>query len=341
MSLSLQGCILAGLGVLGGGGYYVGTKAGKREDERIKTQALVDVKQELEQKQQVEAQADQNIATQISQNYVAGALTNQIAVYPEVRNGVVILHGRVPDAQTAERAINAARKTPGVQRIISNLVIMNQQPQAIPLTAVPEFQKNIQQQNGQIQQQYIQQQQMNNMQPVQGYPQMQYQQQPEPQQIVPIPAVKQNQSEDKTSMKKSQVANKQQPKQQKTSPPEQSATYQTSTEYQSPKLLPENKINYYSDDNDSGYKEYRPRQIKKAPKQVKQENEQQPTVIYVPVPVPSYESDNDAMYRNVGEYNPNPLAKPTKSSSPTINNNQSTVPLPSDSEDNDFQYYTY
>ncbi len=123
----LQGCfILAALGLMGGGTYYVGEKAGKREDERIKTESLIDVKKELEAKQAQENAQDQGISNQINQNYMAGALTSSIAVYPEVRNGVVILHGRVPDAATAERAIDAARKTPGVQRIISNLVIMNQ-----------------------------------------------------------------------------------------------------------------------------------------------------------------------------------------------------------------------
>jgi len=50
-----------------------------------------------------------------------------MAVYPEVRKGVVILHGKVPDPQTAERVIGTIRSTPGVQRIISNLVVVSQQ----------------------------------------------------------------------------------------------------------------------------------------------------------------------------------------------------------------------
>ena len=172
---------MAGLAALGGGGYYVGTKAGKREDERIKTQALIDVKRELEEKDKAAQAQDQTIANQIGQNYLAGQLNSGIAVYPEVRNGVVILHGRVPDAATAERAIAAARKTTGVQRIISNLVILNQRPGVAAATMAAPQQGYTQEQ---LQQQYMMQQQQQYQQPMQmvpNYPQMQYQYAPQPQ----------------------------------------------------------------------------------------------------------------------------------------------------------------
>ena len=137
--LSLQACVAAAIASLvGGGGYYVGKRATAREEERIKTEALVDIKQEVAQREQADAQQDNSITSQINQNYLAGALTGEIAVYPEVKDGVVILHGRVPDAATAERAINAARNTQGVQRIISNLVIINQQPSGLQQQFQPQ-----------------------------------------------------------------------------------------------------------------------------------------------------------------------------------------------------------
>ncbi len=215
---SVSGCfVVAGLAALGGGGYYVGTKAGKREDERIKTQALIDVKRELEEKDKLASAQDQNISTQIGQNYLAGQLNSGIAVYPEVRNGVVILHGRVPDAATAERAIAAARKTSGVQRIISNLVILNQ-PRPAQQAAPQQMQQGISQQ--QLQQQYLQQQylmqqqqmqQNQQLQMVPNYPQMQYQpvQQQQPLQKInyfQLPPTKQNMSSNISAQKKTRSA---------------------------------------------------------------------------------------------------------------------------------------
>lgn len=218
LTTPLQGCfLLAGVAALGGGGYYVGTKAGKREEERIKTQALIDVKRELEEKDKAASSQDQTISTQIGQNYLAGQLNSGIAVYPEVRNGVVILHGRVPDAATAERAIAAARKTAGVQRIISNLVILNQ-PR--PLGAAPAQQPQQGMSQQQLQQQYLQQQylmqqqqmqQNQQLQMVPNYPQMQYQQmqqQPtqQPQRInyFQLPPTQQNMSNN-SAQKKTQL----------------------------------------------------------------------------------------------------------------------------------------
>ena len=349
----LQGCfVVAGLAALGGGGYYVGTKAGKREEERIKTQALIDVKRELQEKDEVAKAQDQDITNQINQNYLAGALTGGIAVYPEVRNGVVILHGRVPDAQTAERAIAAARKTTGVQRIISNLVILNQPATAQPKMPLPaQVPPQYQQQYNQFLQQYQQA-------PIPQYPQIQMQQQPMMQAPIQAP-----QTEQPTRIKyeqifnyqqkpskayaggvvgKSQIANKQQAKQQKQSPPNNIAKNKTtptpSHSSSSQKTLPNQTISQYSDDNDSGYKEYRPRKVnavKPATNITKQKE-----VVFVPVPVPTYTEDNDNLYRGVGEYNPMPVNPGSPSyQDPSMPQQEIPVPTPSETQDNDFQYY--
>jgi hypothetical protein len=351
---TLQSCFLAGIvAAIGGGTYYVGTKAGKREDERIKTQALIDVKRELEEKEKAESGVDQNIMNQINQNYLAGTLTGNIAVYPEVRNGVVILHGRVPDAQTAERAIQAARKTPGVERIISNLVIVNQAPQAIPLNNLPQFQGYFQAPQQQQQQQMMMQpQQPARPQTIYEYrdslpPQrMQYQQVPEGsmnnmnnpmyQQMQPT---QQNLSynnrayQQYSSPVNQQFANKAQNIQQKQAPPvvvtknnkpivkvtnntsKSSQKSPTKTPQDSkPKLLSEEQLAQYAEDNDSKYKPpvanrtVKNSTVKKSlPVQNNQNsNNQKKDVVYVPVavPVPVYYEDNDSSYIPLGGYIP-------------------------------------
>jgi hypothetical protein len=153
--------ILAGMAA-GGTGYFVGKQVSDRQDKSVKTEALVEIREDLERKQQNLSIQDKNISGEINQRLVSGAVTQEIAVYPEVRNGVVILHGRVPSAQIADRVIAAARTTPGVNRIISNLVVVNQnQQQPVPLNRAQQQQILMQQrQQQQYQQQQLQQQQM-------------------------------------------------------------------------------------------------------------------------------------------------------------------------------------
>lgn len=370
----LQGCfLLAGLAALGGGGYYIGAKAGQREEERVKTESLIEVKKELDQKGKIQAQADQNITNQISQNYVAGTLTSSIAVYPEVRNGVVILHGRVPDEATARRAIETARKTPGVQRIISNLVIMNQAPAQVQSAypqAAPQVPQQYQQQYQQYLQQQYQQQQMQMQQQryapqPQQYQQQNMYQQPAaapgqssqmkfaPNQLQPkvVAAAAPNKSAEKKSQlaakveKKDtkQVASKEKPKQQNTPPPQKQEA-KSEPPKQSPRILPDKMIDYYAEDNDSGYKEYYPKKIKKTSQAKAQPVKviKQKEVVFVPVPVPSYEYDADADYRNVGAYNPTPLIY-THNPAPVVAQPQIPVPTPTETEDydnrNELMYY--
>ncbi len=345
----VQGCALAGLGLLGGGGYYVGTKAGKREEERIKTKALIDVKRELESKDNQTKAQDQQITSQISQNYLAGALDQGIAVYPEVRNGVVILHGRVPDAATAERAIAAARRASGVQRIISNLVILNQQPAMPPVQQMPpQVPPQYQQQYQQFMQQYQQPQP-----PVQPAPVMQYQQPDQPIRIKYEQIFNYQRDMQKQMMagEKAPIQNKSQAKRHQSppglSPPKGANAGNSSSSPKqvsksspsSPKILPEKIVDNYSDDNDSGYKEYYPKKISRnrSPQPKTVNVEKQKEVIFVPVPVPSYTEDYDNQYRGLGNYNPNPI-RPYNQNQP-VQQPEIPVPTPSETEDNDLQYY--
>lgn len=128
LCLSLSGCLTAAIAsAIGGGSYFIGKSANSRDEKRIKTESLIKVKEEMEMKQKSLSAKDNGITNEINQRLVSGSVAPNMAVYSEVRNGVVILHGRVPDSRTAERIIGTVRSTPGVSRIISNLVIANQQ----------------------------------------------------------------------------------------------------------------------------------------------------------------------------------------------------------------------
>jgi hypothetical protein len=332
----------------------------------VKTQALIDVKKELEEKDSANKQQDQEITNQINQNYLAGALSGGIAVYPEVRNGVVILHGRVPDAATAERAIAAARKTTGVQRIISNLVILNQpagagappQQQAMPANVPPEYQQQYQQ--------FMQQYQQGA--PMQQYPQIQMQQAPQQQmmpQAAPQPVSLQQQKQwyhpqpaatdpaKPVKIKYEQIFNhsleKGQPayaavgkeRSKVAKPPGEQASNNSSkaknsTPHSSPKLLSPQTLKQYSDQDEAGYAlpgesanirhTATATPVVAAPAAAPQQK-----VIFVPVPVPT--ADNDTSYRGLGDYNPHRVSGNGRApATPKVN-----IPVQSD-EDNDFSY---
>ncbi len=123
-------------------------------------------------------------------------------------------------------------------------------------------------------------------------------------------------------------------KQQKTAPKPQPKKV-TPEKVENKGMLPEKVIDYYSDDNDNAYKEYRPRRINKST--VQAAKPQPEKVIFVPVPVPSYDSDNDSAYKNVGEYNPNPLNYSAPAvEAPSYDNSPDQIPVPTPSSTEDF-----
>jgi len=101
----LTGCnttlAAAGITIAAVGGYFIG------QDKRdFKTLAQ-----------------DSEIKGQINNAYFAEPLINPMLVNITVRNGIVILKGKVPSEGVAERAVQIAQYTPGVKKVITRLKI--------------------------------------------------------------------------------------------------------------------------------------------------------------------------------------------------------------------------
>jgi osmotically-inducible protein OsmY len=205
----------AGLTGVGAGGYYVGTKESDRETMRVQAKAESDALKQVEMQKAAQAAADQGIANQIAMNYTSGKLSNDLAIYPQVSDGVVVLYGRAPSQAVADNAIRIASQQPGVTRIVSNIQVIPAgaayaaaphsfsaaQPAPVQPTADQQLQQQIQQQMSAQQPaqpvQYmqpprsqnpaqIQQQSQMGLVPVALPPSQQPQQQPQPQ-AQPVP----------------------------------------------------------------------------------------------------------------------------------------------------------
>ncbi len=326
----LTSCITAALASMAGGGaYFLGKANSQRSAQTIKTQSLMKAKEELKQQQSAISSKDTGINSEINSRLISGSATPEMAVYPEVKNGVVILHGRVPDPATAERIIATARNTPGVERIISNLVIVNQQQQS----AMP-FGQQPQQQNApqQFQQQYM-----------------------PPQQVAPIP------------MQQQQFQRPQQFQQQYIPPqsnlgngyPDINNTAKNlssgakkksqNIDHNKPKTMTQEQINQYMDnyaDNDSGYVKYNPNKLRAPQVQPSQQqfltpreqflksqgvNVANPTITNpYTINVPAAYQDNDSVYRPFTGYNVNNKVNsnlPVQPSAPSYQDNDAAYDL--------------
>ena len=104
-SLFLTGCnttlAAAGIAVAAVGGYFIG-----QDTRDYKTLAK-----------------DSEIKGQINNAYFAEPLINPFNVNITVRNGVVVLKGKVPSEGIAQRAVQLAQYTPGVKKVITRLKI--------------------------------------------------------------------------------------------------------------------------------------------------------------------------------------------------------------------------
>ena len=69
---------------------------------------------------------DAKITSRINTEYYKDELIHTIRIDVDTHRGVVSLHGYADHQQEATRAINIALDTPGVTKVISNLVIKNQ-----------------------------------------------------------------------------------------------------------------------------------------------------------------------------------------------------------------------
>jgi hypothetical protein len=190
-----SGCIAAaaaGAAGLAGGGYYAGSKGSDREQMRVEAKALGDVRKEFEEQKAKEKAADDAAASQIAMSYSSGQLVNDIAIYPQVENGVAILYGRAPNEQVVQNAIKIASQTPGVKRIVSNIQVIPAggyapapvaQAAPQPMLSDAEIQQQMQQQ--------FQSQQMQAVQP-QAAPMMQQPPQQAPRSMNPAQMQKQS-----------------------------------------------------------------------------------------------------------------------------------------------------
>lgn len=95
---------LAGCADLHGGGVGAG-------DERRSFQQITD---------------DAKITSRINTEYFKDELIHTIRIDVDTHRGVVSLHGYADNQEEATRAIDIALDTPGVTKVISNLVIKNQ-----------------------------------------------------------------------------------------------------------------------------------------------------------------------------------------------------------------------
>ena len=103
--LLFSACLyLAGCADLHGGGVGAG-------DERRSFQQITD---------------DAKITSRINTEYFKDELIHTIRIDVDTHRGVVSLHGYADHMEEATRAIDIALDTPGVTKVISNLVIKNQ-----------------------------------------------------------------------------------------------------------------------------------------------------------------------------------------------------------------------
>lgn len=127
---ALSACdpITLGLGL--GGGYVASREVNKSQEkkERAVDRRIEREQQYYQEQDRSQAQAsDQQIATQMTFGMLGGGLTNVLSITADVRGGVVTLYGTVPSPTVADRAVDIARRTPGVREVVSRLNIMEMQ----------------------------------------------------------------------------------------------------------------------------------------------------------------------------------------------------------------------
>lgn len=98
---TLSGCALFWVGGAGAAGYYVG-----KDKRPVRTMSN-----------------DAAITTAVNLKFVEDKYVSMMDIDVDTYGGVVTLTGTVPDAQTAQRAINLARYVSGVKRVESRLVV--------------------------------------------------------------------------------------------------------------------------------------------------------------------------------------------------------------------------
>jgi hyperosmotically inducible protein len=102
VSQATTGCTLLLVGGAAGGGYYVG------KEERSLGR-MVD---------------DASITSSVKTQFIRDPEVDALDINVDTRNGIVTLHGHVPDDRVAERAAALAGTVKGVTRVESNLAVV-------------------------------------------------------------------------------------------------------------------------------------------------------------------------------------------------------------------------
>ncbi len=129
LCLSLSGCFGALIGAAAGGtGAYFAKKEVDRSSTKESVAIAKKVRREEREKYQQEINSnitnDMRVESAITKKMLSGGLTKVLSLHSVVKNGVVNLYGNVPSQGVADRAIDIARRQPGVKKVINNLVIV-------------------------------------------------------------------------------------------------------------------------------------------------------------------------------------------------------------------------
>ncbi len=124
LSMPLSGCWL-GAALGGAGGYFAGKKMKDEKAEKsLEKRIRYEERSELEKQKQVAMNQDEKLQAKIAVRLLGGGLTKIMTVQALVNEGVVTLYGNVPSPKIAHRAIEVARRMPGVKSVISNLTVI-------------------------------------------------------------------------------------------------------------------------------------------------------------------------------------------------------------------------
>lgn len=99
------------------------------------------------------APTDGKVSAAVDRKFLSGGLTGRLSLDVRVERGIVTVFGTVPSREVANRAIDIARRVPGVKQVISELVIYEStltttgRP-AYPHVLSPRFQESAQQPPG-------------------------------------------------------------------------------------------------------------------------------------------------------------------------------------------------
>ncbi len=148
ISQLVSGCLAAGVAAATGLGGYMGGRYITKRSAKL-TDREVDAR-DTYLMQQSKISADERLAATINSGLLRG-LNKDLSVETSVKEGVVTLFGTAPNPDVADKIIDIARRTKGVQKVVPKLNVVSLQRglyggqgQAVPQqptapTAVPPY----------------------------------------------------------------------------------------------------------------------------------------------------------------------------------------------------------